>query len=95
MKSDHLKQQGIGIRGGLVKRYVRPWLREEFLSNNVTLEIDMEKGIFRVPHDELHAWVGEHKSALETPFWLDNGFYHWSKTPQDMLDFLEQYRVST
>lgn len=53
------------------------------------------EGTFRVPHDDLYEWVGMNKHALETDSWQKMGTYSWPRTPSDMLQFLEQYRIST
>lgn len=77
------------------KRDKRPHLRKKFLGRSVILEIHIEEGAFRVPHDELYAWINERKTALTTKSWQEKGIYHWPNMPKDMLNFLEKYRVST
>ncbi len=78
----------------MLKKSNRLCLKQNLLGKDVILEICIAEGTFRVPHDDLHKWVGTNKNALKTISWQRDRAYSWSRTPVDMLSFLEQYRVS-
>ena len=45
-------------------------------------------------HDDLYDWVHANKNAFKTDSWQRGGAYSWPRTPIDMLQFLEPYRIS-
>lgn len=78
----------------MLKKVTRPCLKQEFLGKGIVLQIYIAEGVFCVPHDVLHGWVGANKNALKTDSWQSGGTYSWPRTPMDMLIFLEPYRDS-
>ncbi len=76
------------------RRLNRPAIWADYEGKGVVLIIRTEAGRFRVPHDDLLAWVGEHTAALTTMSWTDRGHYSWPRPSQEMLDFLRPYAQS-
>ena len=82
------KTEPVGAR--LTKR---PMIWRDLLGKEISLEISIQSTRYRLPHDDLVAWVGKHTTALQTASW-NHGTYSWPRPTRAMAQFLERYRLS-
>jgi hypothetical protein len=71
----------------------RPIIKQVLVGTGTVMIIEASYGRFKISHDVLLAWVGEHLNALNTPSWTDLGVYHWPRPSKKMMSFLEDFRI--